>query len=108
MNTCKDCDTHIVWGDICADCDDARKRELSQRDSDQPAELECLEQHDGKCKGPVNWHTTGSRLKAFERCDWHQERRLDRYANSMERYADSQVPPSWFDPSHAGESWDEI
>jgi len=67
--------------------------------------LECLEAHDGKCQGEVNLHTTGSRLKAFPRCDWHQERREDRYNNSMERYADSPNPPSWFDPTYAGEEW---
>ena len=67
--------------------------------------LECLEDHDGKCQGEVNWHTTGSRLKAFPRCDWHQERRLANYENSMEKYADSDVPPAWFDPADAGEVW---
>ncbi len=71
--------------------------------ADEP--LECLEDHDGKCQGEVNWHTTGSRLKAFPRCDWHQERRLDNYENSMEKYADSDVPPAWFDPTYAGETW---
>ena len=74
--------------------------------TDNPDEvLECLEDHDGQCKGPVNWHTTGSRMKAFPRCDWHQERRQDRYENSMEKYADSDVAPSWFDPTYAGEEW---
>ena len=68
-------------------------------------QLECLEDHDGKCQGEVNWHTTGSRLKAFPRCDWHQDRRQHNYENSMERYADSDVPPAWFDPLDAGETW---
>jgi len=34
-------------------------------------------------------------------------RRLERYENSIERYADSDVAPSWFDPSYAGERWNE-
>ena len=67
--------------------------------------LECLQVHDGKCWGEVNWHTTGSRLKAFPRCEWHQEARLKAYENSMEMYADSDVAPSWFDPDYAGETW---
>lgn len=71
-------------------------------------ELECLNRHDGKCKGEVGWHTVGSRPKAFRRCDFHQDVRLDQYnnPNSMEMYADSVSPPSWFDPTYAGESWD--
>ena len=32
---------------------------------------------------------------------------LDRYENSIERYADSDVPPDWFDPAAAGERWDD-
>ena len=67
--------------------------------------LECLNGHDGRCRGEVNWHTTGSRLKAFPRCDLHQEERQDAYENSMEKYADSDVAPSWFDPDYAGETW---
>lgn len=31
----------------------------------------------------------------------------NRNSDSIARYADSDVPPDWFDPSIAGESWDD-
>ena len=70
--------------------------------------LECLNAHDGKCKGEVGWHTVGSQAEAFRRCEFHQDIRIAQYnnPNSMEMYQDSVTPPSWFDPSYAGESWD--
>jgi hypothetical protein len=33
--------------------------------------------------------------------------RLERYEDSMEKYARSDVAPSWFDPADAGERWDD-
>lgn len=70
--------------------------------------LECLEEGGSTpCEGPVGMHTTGDSLKAWPRCDAHQERREERYENSSERYARSDVPPSWFDPTYAGERWDD-
>lgn len=60
-----------------------------------------------ECSGPVEYHFTGSSTKAWPRCDFHQALREAAYENSMERYADSDVAPSWFDPSVAGERWDE-
>lgn len=69
--------------------------------------LECLDDHDGKCRGLVEYHSLDpGRYRAFPRCDFHWDRRLRRRENSIERYADSDVAPSWFDPSYAGESWD--
>jgi hypothetical protein len=69
--------------------------------------LECLDDHDGKCRGPVEYHSLDpGRYRAFPRCEHHWDRRLRRRENSIERYADSDVAPSWFDPSYAGESWD--
>jgi hypothetical protein len=66
---------------------------------------ECLEYNDD-CQGPVELHTVGSATRAWPRCRHHADQRYERYENSIERYADSDVPPSWFDPSYAGESWD--
>lgn len=65
---------------------------------------ECLERGDD-CSGPVEYHLTGRATKAWPRCAFHQERRSERYENSMERYADTDVVPDWFDSSYAGESW---
>lgn len=66
---------------------------------------ECLEYGD-ECHGPVELHSLDGR-RAWPRCDFHFERRYDRWENSIERYADSDVAPSWFDPSIAGERWDD-
>lgn len=68
---------------------------------------ECLNYNPDECRGPVAFHTTGDSLKAWPRCDFHQEQRQESYENSIERYANSSVAPSWFDPSYAGERWDE-
>lgn len=32
---------------------------------------------------------------------------MKRRENSMEIYADSDLPPAWFDPTIAGERWSE-
>jgi hypothetical protein len=71
---------------------------------------DCLEHNPDEptCKGEVEYHSTDpGRAAAFPRCEHHWTQRLDRRENSMEMYADSDVPPSWFDPSIAGERWDE-
>jgi hypothetical protein len=68
--------------------------------------MECLEESD-ECRGPVEYHTVGRALRAWPRCAYHQERRMERFENSIERYADSDMPPAWFDPSVAGEVWDD-
>ena len=68
--------------------------------------LKCLNDND-ECQGTVDYHTTGSSMRAWPRCVWHQAKREDQYDNSMERYADSPVAPSWFDPADAGERWND-
>lgn len=66
----------------------------------------CLESSPA-CKGKVEFHLNPDRddLKAFPRCEFHQERRLDAAERTREFRSD--VPPSWFDPAYAGERWDE-
>jgi hypothetical protein len=74
---------------------------------DPEEELECMNGPEG-CRGPVEWHSIDpGRQKAFPRCEAHWDRRLRSRENSMELYADSDVAPSWFDPSIAGERWDD-
>lgn len=73
-----------------------------------PIDLEtCIDDYgDGECRGPVEWHSIDpGRERAWPRCDYHWGQRLDRFENSIERYATSDVAPSWFDPSYAGEEW---
>ena len=70
-------------------------------------ELECMDARpDSRCVGPVEMHSIDpGRTGAFPRCDRHWQERLDRRENSIERYETSDVAPSWFDPSYAGEEW---
>lgn len=76
---------------------------------DDPEELHCLNDWEGEsCRGPVEWHSVDpGRAKAFPRCEKHWAERLDSREGSMELYADSDVVPDWFDPSIAGERWDD-
>lgn len=63
----------------------------------------CLDDHDGvNCRGLVELRCApGGR--SWPRCRRHAELRWQRYENSIERYADCEVVPDWFDPTYAGE-----
>lgn len=72
---------------------------------------ECLEFSD-ECRGPVEMHTTGRSDRAWPRCQHHAEKRQERYENSSERFADSDVPPAdfhrgWGGANEYGEHWSE-
>ena len=68
----------------------------------------CIDYPSGDCSGPVAYHAVPSRdAISAARCDRHWARRLENFENSIERYADSDVPPAWFDPTVAGERWNE-
>ena len=64
----------------------------------------CLNENE-ECQGPVEWWSTGDAIKTWPRCTFHGEKREEQYWNSMERYANSDVAPAWFDPADAGETW---
>jgi hypothetical protein len=67
--------------------------------------LTCL-QHNADCRGAVEYRMPLSGTgRAFARCDFHWEKRLDAQERNRE-YA-SDVPPAWFDESYAGERWNE-
>ena len=73
---------------------------------DEP--LKCVQAHDGTCNGPVELHlSTGGTGYSYPRCRGHYGRLLDRQREIWERYPDSDTPPSWFDPTYAGESWND-
>lgn len=86
-----------------------RYEEIARFDVDRPGDpTECLEYGDdgAQCSGPVElWWAGGER--SWPRCTFHGERRLARYETGIERYADSDVEPDWFDPTIAGERWSE-
>lgn len=70
---------------------------------------------EGPCEGEVAEYTSRSGASTSFRCVKHQdeyETRMDGvYRGLQDRYPGWDVPgsvaPSWFDPSYAGESWDE-
>jgi hypothetical protein len=79
----------------------------AERDPGLPRH-ECLEWRGPKsgCEGPVEYHSTDPGYRsAFPRCEKHWLERLDR--EEEYRQFDTPVAPSWFDPSYAGERWDE-
>jgi hypothetical protein len=41
------------------------------------------------------------------RCDLHWDKRLQREEELRKRYPDSPIAPSWFDPTIAGERWND-
>lgn len=59
------------------------------------------------CQGGVDYHAVPGG-NAYPRCDKHWGMRMKSYEESdLERYADSDVPPAWFDPEACGERWNE-
>jgi hypothetical protein len=72
-------------------------------------ELRCLDDRDDdECSGPVRRYFNGDpEGKTWPRCTLHQNEREVRKSHSIERYANSDIAPSWFDPSAAGERWDD-
>jgi len=76
------------------------------RDLEEP---KCLDRHNGECTGEVEYRPPlSSTERRFPRCDGHWEKRLEKQREIDERYApNSDVPPLGFDPTYAGERWDE-
>ena len=70
--------------------------------------LECLDEGHGACGGPVEYRAPLSATgRSFPRCDRHWGERLDEQARIDDAYPDTPGAPSWFDPSAAGERWDD-
>jgi hypothetical protein len=75
-------------------------------------ELECLDDQESECKGEVQEYLalSGSGL-AYPRCEKHYGEYVERVQPQMDdinrRYPDTDTPPSWFDPTYAGERWNE-
>lgn len=61
------------------------------------------------CAGPVEYRgAPPDGMKSYRRCEFHNDRRWEQYENSeLERYAHSDVAPPGFDPSYAGERWED-
>lgn len=70
--------------------------------------IECLDDHKGGCSGAVELRPSLSGTGTpIPRCDAHWAARLDWQDEHNRAYPDSPCPPSWFDPTYAGERWDE-
>ena len=69
--------------------------------------LECLDgRPEDPCEGEVEFRMPlSSTGRSFPRCEKHWERRLAEQDRINDRYP--VLPPSDFDPSYAGERWDE-
>lgn len=70
-------------------------------------ELTCMNESPD-CSGPVELRAslTGTGVP-MKRCEKHQSDRLDLEDRLRRDYPDSDTPPSWFDPTYAGESWND-
>ena len=72
----------------------------------------CLDSTHGGCAGEVYPRPalSGSGL-TYVRCDKHfddyAQRVGPKIAETRRRYPDTDVPPSWFDETAAGERWNE-
>lgn len=76
---------------------------------DDPENPTCLDDGDPEgCEGKVEYRLplTDTGIP-YPRCDKHWAARLDIQAGINERYPDSPIPPADFDPSYAGERWNE-
>jgi hypothetical protein len=70
--------------------------------------LECLDSHDGKCRGEVRMRLRASDWKSFPRCEFHWGKRMAREEEIVRRYnPDGCCAPVGFDPADAGERWDD-
>lgn len=67
---------------------------------------ECIE-HSTECNGVADYHASQSGLTSAIRCDFHWIRHCERMEKMRRDYPDSPFAPSWFDPSYAGEVWDD-
>lgn len=70
---------------------------------------ECLDSHPTeRCEGRVEYRMPLSGTgRSFPRCGKHWSARLDVQYGIDRRYPDSPFAPAGFDPSYAGESWDD-
>ena len=80
---------------------------IERGDAEPVVELPaCLDAHKGGCEGEVEYRMPLSGTgRAFPRCDHHWDLRLREQERINRTYP--QTAPSDFDPSYAGESWDE-
>ncbi|AYR03266.1 hypothetical protein SEA_OCTOBIEN14_131 [Gordonia phage Octobien14] len=67
----------------------------------------CIESYGDTCTGPVEYRFGYGLKGSYVRCLGHWEAYMDRMEGVRRRYPDTATPPADFDPTYAGESWDE-
>jgi hypothetical protein len=69
---------------------------------------ECLDGLKSACAGEVEYRMPLSATGvSFPRCEKHWNERLDLQEKLNRDWPDSPIPPAWFDPTYAGERWNE-
>lgn len=66
----------------------------------------------GPCQGEVNhYEALSGSGERYPRCEGHYRTYVERLQPRIDairaRYPDTDQPPSWFDPTYAGEHWNE-
>jgi hypothetical protein len=67
----------------------------------------------GPCDGSavVEYPALSGSGECYARCERHYQMYVERVQPRIdevrERYPDSPIPPLWFDPTYAGECWEE-
>lgn len=88
-----------------------RRQHKGSRTAASDDYAECLDGPEG-CQGETGYYPALSGSGAsYPRCEKHYQEYVDRVQPQMDeirhRYPDSSSPPDWFDPSYAGETWDD-
>lgn len=71
---------------------------------------DCIDHRGEGCEGAIEYRMALSATgRSFVRCDKAWSDRLDTEEQTRRRYGhpDSPFPPADFDPTYAGESWDD-
>lgn len=68
---------------------------------------DCRSFGNGDCTGEVFTRYSRSGMTSTVRCDGHESAHQDMLDGISRRYPDSPVAPDWFDPTYAGERWDD-
>lgn len=87
---------------------DIHRIELEHDDGTPLLDDDCLDKS-ADCEGGVSYWNPGHGFRSWPRCDYHGRKRIERNADpySMAAYGNSDVVPDWFDPTMAGERWNE-
>lgn len=79
-------------------------------EDEMAAGRECLDRHDSRhtCRGPVTGRPSNAGTGTIiYRCDAGHEVSAAFARRVRSDYPDSSTAPDWFDPTYAGERWDD-